>query len=123
MKKIVILCAITALILTGLIWRAIAKPTRFGAFTAAPRTEVARLIAEPQAFLGKTVTIRGNISEQCKSMGCYFFFHSGKDTLRIDIQEVAMTAPMKEGRPARVEGQLVPYNGGYQFYASAVEFE
>jgi uncharacterized protein YdeI (BOF family) len=123
MKKIVILCAITALILTGIVWRAVAKPSRFGSFTAAPQAEVARLIADPQSFLGKTVTIRGSITEQCKSMGCYFFFRSGKDTLRVDIQEVAMTAPMREGRPARVEGQLVPYNGGYQFYASAVEFE
>jgi hypothetical protein len=55
-------------------------------------------------------------------MGCFFFFHSGKQSLRVDLQEVAMTAPMREGRRARVEGQLVPYGDGFQFYASAVEF-
>jgi len=41
----------------------------------------------------------------------------------VDLQDIAMTAPMKEGHAARVEGQMAPYNGGYQFSASAVEFE
>ena len=123
MKKILVLCALTLVVATAMIWRAIAKPSRFGTFTSAPKAEVVRLIAEPKAFLGKTVEIEGAISEQCKTMGCYFFFRSGKDTLRVDLQEVAMKAPMEEGRTARVEGQIVPYNGGYQFYASAVEFE
>jgi hypothetical protein len=56
-------------------------------------------------------------------MGCFFFLRSGKGTLRVDLQEIAMKAPLREGRTARVEGQVVPYNGGYQLYASAVEFE
>ena len=30
---------------------------------------------------------------------------------------------MKEGRTARVEGQMVPYFDGHQFHASAVEFK
>ena len=34
-----------------------------------------------------------------------------------------MTAPIREGRLARVEGQMVPYGDGYQFYAGAVEFK
>jgi hypothetical protein len=55
-------------------------------------------------------------------MGCFFFFRSGRETLRIDLQDIAMKAPMKEGHPARVEGQLVPYDGAYQLSATAVEF-
>ena len=47
----------------------------------------------------------------------------GKGALRVDLQEVAMKAPMREGRAARVQGQMEPYNDGYQLYASAVEFE
>jgi uncharacterized protein YdeI (BOF family) len=123
MKKIFILCALTLLVAVALVWRAVARPTRFGTFTGAPKTEVATLIASPRAFLGKTVEIEGTITEQCKSMGCYFTFRSDKGELRVDLQEVAMTAPMREGRPARVEGQVVPYNGGaFQFWASGVEF-
>ena len=123
MKKILVLCILTAAVAVVMIWRAAAKPGRFGTFTSAPKAEIAKLIAEPKTFLGKTVEIEGTIAEQCKTMGCFFFFRSGKDTLRVDIQEVAMTAPMREGRIAHVEGQIVPYNGAYQFYASAVEFK
>ncbi len=123
MKKIFLFCVLSVAVATAMIWRAVAQPSRFGVFTSAPRAEVAVLIKDPEAFVGKTVQIEGTISEQCKSMGCFFFFRSGKETLRVDLQEIAMKAPMKEGRAARVEGQIVPYNGAYQFYASAVEFE
>ena len=122
MKKIFILCAVALLAVSALVWRAIAKPSRYGEFTGAPSADVAKLIAAPKAFLDKTVVVRGDISEQCQAMGCYFFFRSGKDKLRVDVQAVAMTAPMREGRRARVEGRMVPYGDGYQFYASAVEF-
>jgi hypothetical protein len=39
------------------------------------------------------------------------------------LQEIAMNAPRRNGHPARVEGQVVPFDHGYQFIASAVEFE
>jgi hypothetical protein len=122
MKSIFAFCAVIAVMAGVFIWRAAAKPSRFGAFTGAPKVEIATLIADPKGHSGKLYQIEGTVSEQCKSMGCYFFFKSGKDELRVDLQEVAMTAPMREGRKARVEGQVVPYNDGYQFYASAVEF-
>src|ERR1051325_1481274 len=123
MRNIFVLCALTLIVATVFIWRAVAKPSRFGSFTGAPRAEVAALIASPKAYLGKTVEIEGKITEQCAAMGCYFFFRSANDRLRIDLQEVAMTAPRREGRLARVEGQIVPYNDGIQFYASAGGFK
>lgn len=122
MKKIFILCVVTLVALGVLVWRVAAKPSRFGTFAGAPHVAVARLISEPKAFTGKLVAAEGTITQQCKSMGCYFYFRSGDQTLRVDVQEVAMTAPMREGKRARVEGQLVPFNGGFQLYASAVEF-
>lgn len=122
MKQILIACGLTLALATFMVWRAFGGPSRFGTFTRAPRAEVARLIAEPRAFLGKTIEVDGVISEQCKSMGCFFFFRSGNETLRVDLQEIAMRAPLREGRTARVEGQMIPYNDGYQLYASAVEF-
>jgi hypothetical protein len=56
-------------------------------------------------------------------MGCFFFFDTGKHTLRVDLKEIAMNAPEKEGHRARVEGRLMPYSDGYQLLASAVEFK
>jgi hypothetical protein len=123
MKKIFALCALTLITCAVFLWRATAGPSRFGEFSSVPKASVASLIADPKEYVGKTVEITGTISEQCKSMGCFFFFRSGKQTLRVDLQEIAMHAPMREGRPARVEGQMVPYGDGYQFYASAVEFQ
>ena len=122
MKKIFMLCAVVLMLATVLIWRAVAKPSRFGNFSGAPKAEVANVIDNPKAFLGKTVVLEGNVTEQCQAMGCYFNFRAGEKSLRIDLQDVAMTAPMHEGRPARVEGQVVPRADGYQFFASAVEF-
>jgi uncharacterized protein YdeI (BOF family) len=122
MKKIFVLCAVIVLMATVFIWRAVAKPSRFGKFSGAPKAEVAMLIETPKAFLGKTVEIEGKITEQCQAMGCFFNFRAGDKSLRVDLQDVAMTAPMREGRPARVEGQIVPRGDGYQFFASAVEF-
>jgi len=122
MKKILILCTAILLLATVFIWRAVAKPTRFGKFTGAPKAEVAALIDSPKAFVGKTVLIEGTIREQCQAMGCYFTFRAGEKGLHVDLQDVAMTAPMREGRAARVEGQMVPRSEGYQFFASAVEF-
>jgi hypothetical protein len=123
MKKILLLCAVIVVIAAVFIWRAAARPARFGTFTGAPKTEVASVIADSKAYLSRTVELEGVVSEQCRSMGCYFFFKSGKKTLRVNLQEIAMMAPMREGRRGRVEGQTVRYDGGYQFFASAVEFE
>jgi hypothetical protein len=123
MKTIFAICGLTLVIAAALFWRAAAKPARYGAFTGAPKAQVATLIADPRPYLKQTVEIEGVITQQCKSMGCFFFFHSGNDALRVDLQEVAMTAPMREGHKARVEGRMVPYNDGYQFWASGVELE
>jgi hypothetical protein len=123
MKTIFAICGLTLAIAAVFLWRAAAQPTRYGTFTGAPKAEVGKLIAEPKAYLKRNVEIDGVVTQQCRSMGCYFFFQSGRDTLRVDLQDVAMTAPMREGRTARVEGRMAPYNDGYQFWASAVEFE
>ena len=98
-------------------------PDSYGEFSAAPKAEVADLIDRPQEFLRQSVSIEGEVREQCTTMGCYFFFRSGKKKLRVDLQEIAMNAPRKNGHHARVEGRMVPYGEGYQFLATAVEFE
>jgi hypothetical protein len=98
-------------------------PTRAGDFTGAPKTEVIALIERPKEYLKKTVQVEGEVQHQCKAMGCFFFFSVGDKQLRVDLEQIAMNAPMREGRPARVEGQMVPFADGYQLLASAVEFQ
>jgi len=123
MKTILILCALTLVVGAVLVWRTVRLPSHYGAFTGAPQADVADLIGRTKEFLHKTVTIEGTVRQQCTTMGCFFFFFSGRNMLRVELQEIAMKAPRRNGRPARVEGQIVPYDGGHQFLASAVEFE
>jgi hypothetical protein len=122
-KTILALCAAVLVLGGALLWHALRMPNRYGAFTGAPKVEVADLSGRPQSYLHRTVAVEGTVREQCTSMGCYFNFRAGKSVLRVDLQEIAMNAPRREGRVARVEGQLVPYGGGYQVLATAVEFK
>jgi hypothetical protein len=123
MRTIFGLCG--ALLLAGafLLWRSLREPGVYGSFIGAPHADVTDLVERPEDFLGKAVSVEGKISEQCKTMGCFFFFRSGGTTLRVELQAIAMKAPMREGRTARVEGQIMRYAGGYQLVASAVEFK
>lgn len=123
MRTILVLCALSLVIGAVLIWQTVSLPNYYGAFTGAPKAEVADLIERPKDFLHKTVAIEGTVRKQCTTMGCYFFFLSGEKMLRVDLEEITMIAPRRNGNTARVEGQIVPYGDGYQFVAGAVEFE
>src|SRR5436305_7900761 len=123
MRTIFALCGLILVVGVLFAWHSMQMPTHYGAFTGAPKAELADLIERPKEFSGKTVSVEGTVREQCKTMGCYFFMPSGTKTLRVELEEIAMNAPMREGHQARVEGQMVPYSDGYQLFASAVEFE
>lgn len=123
MRTILALCALSLVIGAVLIWQWVSLPNNYGAFTGAPKAEVADLIDRPKEFLHTTLAIEDTVRKQCTTMGCYFFFVSGEKVLRVDLEQITMVAPRRNGHRARVEGQIVPYGDGYQFVASAVEFE
>ncbi len=123
MKTILMLCALIVVIGGGILYYKLRAPSRFGTFNDAPTAEGSDLIEPPASYLHKTIALEGVVREQCTTMGCYFFFHSGNRKLRVDISEIAMNAPRRNGHHARVEGQIVPYADGYQFWASAVQFQ
>jgi hypothetical protein len=123
MRTIFALCGLILVVGVLVAWHSMQMPTHYGAFIGAPKAEVAELIERPKDFLGKTVSIEGTVRDQCNTMGCYFFIPSGTKLLRVELNEIAMNAPMREGHQARVEGQIVPYGDGYQLFASAVEFK
>jgi hypothetical protein len=98
-------------------------PDQFGTFTGVAHTDIATLVDTPKHYIGKTVAVEGEVREQCKTMGCFFYLHAGNKTLRIDLEEIAMKAPRREGRLAHVEGRIGPYGDGFQLFATAVRFE
>jgi hypothetical protein len=122
MRAILLLCGLTLLLGVGSAWHAMQIPTRYGDFTGAPPVSVNELLDRPQDFLGKTVSVHGTVSDQCKATGCFFYLPSPSGRLRIELEEIAMNVPAREGRPVRVEGQLIPYGKEYRLYASAVDF-
>ncbi len=124
MKAILALCAVVLVAGSAALYRFSRPAAIYGAFEGAPRADVAQLVDRPKDFTRKTVAIEGLVTKQCTTMGCYFFFESGKNLLRVDLAEIAMHAPKnKNGGKARVEGRMVPYGDSYQFWASAVEFK
>jgi hypothetical protein len=123
MKTILILCAVILIGAAVGFYQFTRMPNRYGAFTGAPKAEVSDLIKNPKGFLKKTVALEGVIQDQCEAMGCYFYFPDGNKTLRVDLQDIAMNAPRKNGHTALVEGQIVKYGDGYQLAATAVEFK
>jgi hypothetical protein len=122
-KTILILCTVTLVAVSVFVWRAVARPNRFGAFAGAPRAEVAALIERPADFVGQAVALEGEVTAQCKASGCFFSFRAGANALRVVLSDIVSTLPYREGRRARVEGELQGYSGAYQFYATAVEFQ
>ena len=122
MKKILILCVVVLIAAGAFIWRVVAKPSLFGHFNGAAQVEVSALVEHPKDYVGRPLSAEGTVTEQCQAMGCYFMLRDARKALRVDLQDIAMTAPMHEGKPVRVEGQLLPYGEGYQLVATAVEF-
>lgn len=124
MKVIFAVCGLILLVGSVLFWQWMHEPVKFGEFTNAPKVEILDVIHHPQDYLHKTVSLEGIVAKQCTTMGCYFFFIIGTQELRVDLADIAMNAPKgRDGRRVRVEGRTVPYDLGYQFMASAVEFQ
>jgi hypothetical protein len=123
MKTIFGMCAVILAVGGFFLWRTMRLRLVSGTFTGAPRTEVALLVERPTEYVDKTVLIEGQVLRQCKAMGCFFFFQVGEKQLRVDLEQIAMNAPMREGHVARVEGRMTPFGNGYQLLATAVEFE
>jgi hypothetical protein len=124
MKTIFALCGVIAVAGAVMLARHLKTPMLYGSFTGAQKIAVAELIADPKGHLHKLWAVEDVIRDQCTSMGCYFTFYAGDKSLRVELAEIAMHAPKRrDGRPALVEGQLMPYGTGYQLVATAVEFK
>ena len=93
------------------------------AFTEAPQVQVKSVLTKPEDYLGKRVTLAGEVADQCPSSGCFFYFYSGKEKLRIELGELGASLPQREGSTAKVEGELVAHGDSFQFIGSAVAFE
>jgi hypothetical protein len=72
---------------------------------ALPLASVACIEAQPDAWKGKTVQLRGKIEKVCAKKGCWMTLAGGKEQVRVGFKDYAFFVPLDAaGREAAVEG-------------------
>lgn len=129
MKTILILCAaiLVAVIAAAFAWKFSNREDHFGkSFVGFPAAAIPGIVANPDDFLGKQVSIQGILKRQCPATGCWFFLTDPADPkaqeLKVEMGDTTPRLPSRMGRLAHVEGQLIKYGEGYEFIGVAVTF-
>lgn len=81
---------------------------KFGkGLTLSQPTPVAMILASPDQYVGKTVQVRGKVSEVCTMMGCWMQLVDNKDGMRIKVNDGEIMFPKDAvGKTATAEGML-----------------
>lgn len=129
MKPILILCGIiVAAAIAFLAWKSFQGDGHFGKpFTGLSAAPIASMVANPESYLGKPVSIRGVLKRQCPATGCWFFLADPADPaakqLKVEMGDTTPKLPQRLGQTAHVEGQLIKYGDDYEFIGVGVTFE
>jgi hypothetical protein len=73
-------------------------------------TSIHDLLANPEAFVGKTVRIEGTVGEVCPMMGCWMDLKDARtgDTLKVKVNDGEMVFPKEAtGKRAMAQGTFV----------------
>jgi len=85
-----------------------AKPTTYGAGLGdAKLVPLAKLLSEPQAFVGQRVRVEGRITDVCPARGCWIEIADGdgKQTMRFKVKDGEIVFPVAiKGHPVTAEG-------------------
>lgn len=77
--------------------------------TVAEATPIAKILADPDAYVGKTVRIEGKVLDVCPMAGCWMELEegNGKDKLKVKVDDGVIVFPMTaKGKLAVAEGTL-----------------
>jgi len=104
------------LLLLLLLGACAAAPARFGAplvASADPELTVSELLASPEAFDGRSVTVTGTIQEVCLAKGCWMTLADGQREMRVTFLDYGFFVPTDSaGAEVRARGrfalELVP---------------
>jgi hypothetical protein len=85
-----------------------AAAERYGkGLTLSQPTPVATILASPEQYVGKTVQVRGKVTEVCTMMGCWMQVVDQKNGMRIKVNDGEMVFPRTAvGKTATAEGVL-----------------
>lgn len=71
--------------------------------------------------VGKRVALKGTISSQCASNGCWFVLKDDTGQIFINLGPNNMTMPPRMNKTAKVMGIVYPVQGELQIIAQGVE--
>ena len=64
-------------------------------------------MAKPEKFVGKTVQVKGKVTEVCQMMGCWMSLNDGEKSIRIKVNDGDIVVPKDSiGKTAIAEGLL-----------------
>lgn len=98
--------AVLALVLTA---GARAGETFGTGVTATETTSIAKILADPDAYVGKTLRIEGKVMDVCPMKGCWMDLaqEDGKAMLRVKVDDGVIVFPAtSKGKLAAAEGVL-----------------
>ena len=106
--------AFAAILLTTLVATAQAKPQNFGEQVQQELlTPISTIMASPEQYVDKQITIEGNIVAVCEHRGCWMTIASDErfQTLRLKVKDGEMVFPLSaRGHKAIATGTLQALN-------------
>lgn len=118
MKNIIIGIAILAVIGLG-VWYAFggngekSAKNKFGQGTGAEITSIGQIVKSPKDYLGKVVTVEGEMTKECPASGCWWYVKDGTGEIRADSSGASFALPLnKEGKHIRTTGKIVKNDNG-----------
>lgn len=79
---------------------------KYGALNAAaPAVQVKDVLLDA-ANAGREVRLKGKITVQCASSGCWFFLQDGTGQILVDLQGLGLGLPQRSGKTAEVSGTV-----------------
>ena len=77
------------------------------ALTLTEVTEVATIMAEPEAWVGERVLIQGEVKEVCEKKGCWMDIAHPEGLIQVKVADDVIVFPLSaRGRTAVVEGTV-----------------
>ena len=112
MKNIIIGIVVLAVIGVG-IWYAFGnnggkKANALGQGTGTEITPIGQITKAPKDYVGKVVTVEGQLSKECPASGCWWYVKDGTGEIRADSSGSSFALPLnKEGKHILTTGKLV----------------
>lgn len=84
------------------------EPQNYGAgVQTAEATSVAKILADPDAYVGKKVRIEGKVTDVCPMAGCWMEVDDAGKTIKVKVDDGVIVFPAtSKGKLAAAEGVL-----------------